>query len=91
MSTKKAPVKKPPVKKTTLPKVAKLVPTSDEKYILDKVAEMLGNGYSVKLNCADRHKMCKSIEGLLEYLRANEAYELIGMKPGCQALAFGIK
>ncbi len=90
MTTKK------PVKKTTLKKpVVKKEPVSkatlSEQNIINQVGKMLADGYSVKMNCADRHKMCKPGEDLLAYIRANNPYELVGMKSGCQALAFGIK
>jgi len=91
MSGKKAQPKKPVVKKTTLPAKTVSKATISEQNILDQVSKMLSDGYSVKMNCAGRHKMCKQGEDLLSYIRANSPYELVGMKSGCQALAFGIK
>ena len=89
MTTKK-PVKKR-VLKPAVKKPVEIKATSEEQFIIDKVADMLSNDYSVKLNCADRHKMCKPGEDLLAYIRANNPHELVGMKSGSQALAFGIK
>ena len=90
MTTKK-PVKKAAVKKTTLKAKPVDKATESEQKIMDQVSKLLTDGYSVKMNCPGRHKMCKSGEDLLAYIRANNPYELVGMKSGSQALAFGIK
>ena len=90
MTTKK-PVKRSTLKKEVAKKESVSKATISEQNILDHVGKMLADGYSVKMNCAGRHKMCKPGEDLLAYIRANKPYELVGMKSGCQALAFGIK
>ena len=84
-------VLKPAAQKPVVKKVEVLKATISEQNIIDQVSKMLSDGYSVKMNCAGRHKMCKSGEDLLSYIRAHSPYELVGMKSGCQALAFGIK
>ena len=90
MTTKK-PVKKAATKKPVVKKVEVSKPNESEQKIIDQVGKLLADGYSVKMNCAGRHKMCKQGEDLLAYIQANNPFELVGMKSGSAAVCFGIK
>mgnify|MGYP005833033323 CR=1 FL=1 len=91
MTTKKKATPKKPAAKKTVAKKPVVKPNESEQKIIDQVGKLLADGYSVKMNCADRHKMCKPGEDLLAYIQANNPYELVGMKSGTAAVCFGIK
>ena len=92
---KKTAVKKPVAKKRVLKpatvKPVKIAISDGEKIIVDKIAQLLEQGYNVQLKCAGRAKLVNPGEDLLEYIRQHNPYEIVGMKSGSQAVCFGIK
>jgi hypothetical protein len=92
---KKTAVKKPVAKKRVLKpatvKPVEIAISDGEKIIVDKIAQLLEQGYNVQLKCAGRAKLVNPGEDLLEYIRQHNPYEIVGMKSGSQAVCFGIK
>jgi hypothetical protein len=92
---KKTAVKKPVAKKRVLKPAAvkpvKQAISDGEKIIVDKIAQLMEQGYNVQLKCAGRAKLVNPGEDLLEYIRQHNPYEIVGMKSGSQAVCFGIK
>jgi len=85
---KKAAPKKAPVKKAE-PKKPEL--TDKEKTISKVCCDMLDKGYKVQIKCVGRARIITNAEDLLSYIQANpDAYELVGMKSGAQALCYRI-
>ena len=87
----KKPVAKKPTVKAEVKKPVKIAISDGEKIIVDKVAELMEQGYNVQLKCAGRAKLVNPGEDLLEYIREHNPYEVVGMKSGSQAVCFGIK
>ena len=73
-AAKKAPVKKPVVKK--------LAPSEFEARVIVQLNMLRKDGYSITLKCEDRNKQVKEDECIIEYVREHGALELVGCKSG---------
>ncbi len=92
---KKAAPKKPAAKKTVAkkaaPKKAVVELTEFEKDLMSKIDKMYADGYRVQVQCIGRTKLADPGEDLLEFIRNNNPYQVVGFKSGSKALSYGIK
>jgi len=101
MTTKKKPApkkpapKKPAAKKTVAEKKAapkKVAEMSEfEKDLMGKIAKMDKDGYRIQVQCPGRTKLADPGEDLLEYIRKNNPYQVVGLKSGSAALCYQVK
>lgn len=82
---KKAPAKPKAVKK------AKVELTEFEQDLMAKIAKMDKDGYRIQVQCEGRTKLADPGEDLLEYIRDNNPYQVVGFKSGSKAICYGIK
>jgi len=72
--------------KKTKPAVKKVSPaTEQESAVIDKIAQLQKDGYSVTLCCEGRNRQVKCGECVIDYIRAHKPVELVGMKSGAAA------
>jgi len=92
---KKAAPKKPAAKKTVAKKKAapkKVAELNEfEKDLMAKIAKMDKDGYRIQVQCSGRTKLADPGEDLLEYIRNNNPYQVVGLKPGSPALCYQVK
>ncbi len=92
---KKAAPKKPAAKKTVAkkaaPKKAAVEMTEFEKDLMAKIAKMDKDGYRIQVQCTGRTKLADPGEDLLEFIRNNNPYQVVGFKSGAKALSYQVK